>query len=460
MNNLLTPKFLGAILMSVLAHKEQKRKCGDTPYVVHPIAVLSLLIKWEADEDTCIAGVLHDVLEDAPDDEKEMYRERIKEEFGPDVLAIVESVTEQDKSLPWKERKKQYLEHLKTASDESVLISCADMTHNLNSLVEAYREQGEDVWKHFNAIKQWKVWFIDRRVEMLKERLSEKYVKELCSHQTELNILIIQSASSGPLLRLEDENDEKAVFSCDPLYQELWDYCNLTEEEMESGVLDEDKRVMERASAATDEEDEDEPDVPLFIKLDGNIASITLIANQEPEITTTGGIDINKFIENGKFITKETYDELEKKLKPYVIRFWDNFYFVFEDDEGSPHYYDRFATEEEAIAVCKEITIDSVMNQYEEGISIEKIEDKYLTFGFEPFIVYPDDSSEDGRTPFSASDFLSNDQYKTIIRIVENSPLAKRKSKTFMLDARDKSSDEVVDILDKEWNEAADQPKT
>ena len=447
-------------MLAVKAHEGQIRKGDDLPYITHPIAVLTLLLKWDADEDTCIAGMLHDVLEDAPDGQQEEYRSKIREEFGPKVLDIVEGVTEQDKELPWKERKKQYLEHLKTSSKESVLVSCADMTHNLAALTDAYRKQGEDVWKHFNAIKQWKVWFIDQRVGILKDLLDEKYVTELQEKLVALNNLLSQPLPPEYLSGPFDDGKGNATFIMDPLYQGLWDHCMLTEEEMESGVLDEDKRVMERASSAADKEDEDEPDVPLFIKLDGNIASITLIANQEPEITTTGGIDINKFIENGKFITKETYDELEKKLKPYVIRFWDNFYFVFEDDEGSPHYYDRFATEEEAIAVCKEITIDSVMNQYEEGISIEKIEDKYLTFGFEPFIVYPDDSTEDGRTPFSASDFLSNDQYKTIIRIVENSPLAKRKSKTFMLDARDKSSDEVVDILDKEWNEAADQPKT
>ncbi|MFH1547430.1 MAG: HD domain-containing protein [bacterium] len=387
--------------MSVLAHKEQKRKCGDTPYVVHPIAVLSLLIKWEADEDTCIAGVLHDVLEDAPDDEKEMYRERIKEEFGPDVLAIVESVTEQDKSLPWKERKKQYLEHLKTASDESVLISCADMTHNLNSLVEAYREQGEDVWKHFNAIKQWKVWFIDRRVEMLKERLSEKYVKELCSHQTELNILIIQSASSGPLLRLEDENDEKAVFSCDPLYQELWDYCNLTEEEMESGVLDEDKRVMERASAATDEEDEDETE------------------------------------------------------KPYKIKVIDNFHFHCggDDDEDYMYIHGYYDTEEKAIDECETITIHSIMDQYEKGITPSKLVEKYKAFGSDPGIMSANYKLDDPN-PFCAWEYVNEELCERIIEIIKDSPMANKGSNSTLIKPEDGDTDELIDEMLDKWSKA------
>ena len=246
MNTLLTPRFLEAILLSAKAHEGQIRKGDDLPYITHPIAVMALLVKWGADEDTYISGLLHDVIEDAPLLQMQLYKTKIEEKFGPRVLEIVESVTEQDKSLPWKDRKKMYLEHLKVASKESLLVSCADMTHNLAALTEAYRTQGEEVWKRFNAVKQWKVWFIDRRVETLKERLPEKYVKELCSHQVELNMLIVQSASSGPLLRLEDENDEKAVFSCDPLYQELWDYCNLTEEEMETGVLEDTKEAFKQ----------------------------------------------------------------------------------------------------------------------------------------------------------------------------------------------------------------------
>ncbi|MDA0376728.1 MAG: HD domain-containing protein [bacterium] len=187
MKNILTKRLLNAIDLAVEVHGDMKRKGDGSPYITHPIAVFHLLTKWNASENTCIAGLLHDVLEDVPEDEKSAYRKRIQEEFGPDVLEIVEGVTEQDKSLPWKERKQHYLDHLKEASEASAIVSCADLTHNLFCLIEAYKEQGEEVWSRFNASKQRKVWFIENRVRILKEKLPEQYTEELHSNFADLN---------------------------------------------------------------------------------------------------------------------------------------------------------------------------------------------------------------------------------------------------------------------------------
>src|SRR3989338_3466763 len=118
---LLTPRLEQALELAIRVHGSMKRKGDGRPYLVHPMSVLALLVKWDADEDTCIAGLLHDVIEDAEDDSKRSdYRKEIKEKFGKDVLEIVEGVTEQDKSLSWKVRKERYLQHLKVDSQKSL----------------------------------------------------------------------------------------------------------------------------------------------------------------------------------------------------------------------------------------------------------------------------------------------------------------------------------------------------
>ena len=48
-----------AIEFAKKAHKGQKRKTGE-PYIIHPMAVMRTLMDWGMDEDTIIAGVLHD----------------------------------------------------------------------------------------------------------------------------------------------------------------------------------------------------------------------------------------------------------------------------------------------------------------------------------------------------------------------------------------------------------------
>ena len=52
-----------AIEVAKSAHEGQSRKTGE-PYIVHPLAVQKILEEWGMDEDTIIAGILHDTIED------------------------------------------------------------------------------------------------------------------------------------------------------------------------------------------------------------------------------------------------------------------------------------------------------------------------------------------------------------------------------------------------------------
>ena len=178
----LTPRLLEAVGVAYRAHATMVRKGDGQPYIVHPIAVFGLLAHWGADEDTCIAGLLHDVLEDVPENEKGKYRIKIEQKFGPKVLEIVEGVTEQDKSLPWKERKKLYLEHLRVSSHSSLLVSCADQTHNARSLLLALEQDGECVWLRFNASEEDKKQQLALMLTVLQDHLDPRYTQELADN--------------------------------------------------------------------------------------------------------------------------------------------------------------------------------------------------------------------------------------------------------------------------------------
>ena len=52
-----------AITLATTAHEDQKR-IGGEPYVTHPLSVAAILIEWEMDIDSVLAGVLHDTVED------------------------------------------------------------------------------------------------------------------------------------------------------------------------------------------------------------------------------------------------------------------------------------------------------------------------------------------------------------------------------------------------------------
>lgn len=98
------------------------------PYVLHPHAVALRLARAGFDAEVVAAGYLHDHPEDLP---HLWNTARIAREFTPRVAALVDWVSEQDKSLPWEARKSAYAERLRHAPREAVAISIADKTCNL-----------------------------------------------------------------------------------------------------------------------------------------------------------------------------------------------------------------------------------------------------------------------------------------------------------------------------------------
>ncbi len=153
-----------AIRFASYAHQDEFRKGTTVPYVVHPLDVLSILLKNGASEDLAIAGVLHDVLEDTPHSRKE-----IRKNFGDAVGTLVEGASEsealtkgvpnEEKKKTWKLRKTERIEKVKTSGRELRLLICADKLANIRDLLVDLHVRGEPAWEKFNAPKEEEEWY-------------------------------------------------------------------------------------------------------------------------------------------------------------------------------------------------------------------------------------------------------------------------------------------------------------
>jgi (p)ppGpp synthase/HD superfamily hydrolase len=137
-----------AIAAAVEAHRDQTRKGdGTLPYVVHPVTVALILSRYTDDEDTIIAGLLHDALEDT-----DLGEAAVEREFGSRVLAMVRDVTEPGlPGLSWETRKVRYLRQLERAPRGSLLVASADKIANLLSMIAAHAAHGDTIWERFHA---------------------------------------------------------------------------------------------------------------------------------------------------------------------------------------------------------------------------------------------------------------------------------------------------------------------
>lgn len=187
---ILTHRLQYAINEASRLHRDQIRKDNlKTPYITHLVGVMILLSSVTHDEDVLIAGLLHDALEDVPD-----YTEaRLKETFGERVLAIVMGVTEEfklrgEEPPSWKVEKLHYIEMLKKAADESVLVSLADKIQNTRSYIELMNVEGLGMLKSFGSGHDERIWFHNEVLAIGEERLGEDHilVEELKSELEEL----------------------------------------------------------------------------------------------------------------------------------------------------------------------------------------------------------------------------------------------------------------------------------
>lgn len=121
------------------AHRDHTRYSGE-PYFTHPAAVAKHLAELGMDAKTVAAALLHDSIEDVG-----VTPEQIRNEFGSEVLFLVEGVTKLGKhKYQGGERHAESLRRLlvATASDVRVLIvKLADRYHNMTTLMHVPEEK-------------------------------------------------------------------------------------------------------------------------------------------------------------------------------------------------------------------------------------------------------------------------------------------------------------------------------
>ncbi len=138
-----------AIDFASKAHKDQKRKSGE-PYIIHPLAVSSILAEWDMDIDTVIAGVLHDTVEDT-----DVTLEQIESLFGRDVAFLVDGVTKVGQARSGMRNLESYLPQTKDNLSKLliavgkdvrvIIIKLADRLHNMRTLEHMTREKQKKI---------------------------------------------------------------------------------------------------------------------------------------------------------------------------------------------------------------------------------------------------------------------------------------------------------------------------
>lgn len=148
-----------ALQFAAQKHAKQTYKYHDgEPQISHLYFVVTMLHEFHFDDDTLIAGSLHDVVEDT-----DTSIEDIEAAFGKNVASLVDEVT-YDQTLPWDDRQHHMQKAIAQASVGAKAIKTSDVCHQLilfidekgqKNAIKNYLEvhtKSEIVWKYESLI--------------------------------------------------------------------------------------------------------------------------------------------------------------------------------------------------------------------------------------------------------------------------------------------------------------------
>jgi (p)ppGpp synthase/HD superfamily hydrolase len=80
---------------------------------------------------------------------------------------------------PWLQRKQRYLDHLKEAPPDVLLVSLADKLHNARALLLDLRTEGPHVFNRFNAGPGETLWYYQKLAALFMRRCQGPLAEEL-----------------------------------------------------------------------------------------------------------------------------------------------------------------------------------------------------------------------------------------------------------------------------------------
>jgi (p)ppGpp synthase/HD superfamily hydrolase len=160
------------------AHRDQRRKKTDRPYISHLMGVASLVLQYGGDEEQAIAALLHDVVEDCGGAPR---LADIRERFGERVARIVDGCTDTDAAPkpPWRERKERYVERVRGEQEDVLLVSAADKLYNMREILMDVRDHGSSVWERFSGKREGSLWYYKALIDAFRGRTACGLIAEL-----------------------------------------------------------------------------------------------------------------------------------------------------------------------------------------------------------------------------------------------------------------------------------------
>jgi guanosine-3',5'-bis(diphosphate) 3'-pyrophosphohydrolase len=169
-----------AIIFAAKKHRGQVRKGDGMPYIIHPMAVLYILMEVKTSSNTyllAIAAILHDVVEDCG-----ITLDKIAKKFGYQVAALVKELTLQKEKYKIIGKTKYLCQEIIGMTSYALCIKLCDRLHNVRSMKRMPQDFVDkyvpETWEILTAAKSRKLTGTHKKLIKLIEIELKKYGKK------------------------------------------------------------------------------------------------------------------------------------------------------------------------------------------------------------------------------------------------------------------------------------------
>lgn len=145
-------------------------------YLAHPANVAVILARYDCDETTVVAGILHHALEEAAGRDRVELADKIRDKFGPVVLGVATDALEprfdgRGEERPWRACKHDFLAHLAEADPRALDICTAEEIQGCGNTMTSLRRLGTEYCRTVSrATSEQTIWWYRSVLEVLEGR--------------------------------------------------------------------------------------------------------------------------------------------------------------------------------------------------------------------------------------------------------------------------------------------------
>ena len=157
-----------ALYYAAEKHDGQYRKGTKVPFIVHPVLVAFTICRYTHNEDTIIAAILHDIIEDC-----DISITELTNLYNQKVSNMVEELSlPKSKKLEknvWRKKKQEYISHISKASKEALIIVAVDKMVNMEAYFNyAITGQTKLLNKLFEGTLKDYFWYYEKVFQILE----------------------------------------------------------------------------------------------------------------------------------------------------------------------------------------------------------------------------------------------------------------------------------------------------